>query len=95
MKAFTTGLRTVIYPVNDIEAAKRMYGALWGVEPVTDEPSYVGYQVPAWTWAPTRRRAQGRTVPTGYWHVADLEATMVSLGPQGNVHRPCVATAGE
>jgi hypothetical protein len=33
---------TVIHPVKDLAAAKAVYGALLGAEPIMDEPYYVG-----------------------------------------------------
>ena len=39
------GLRTVIYPSPDLDAAKAWWSALLGVEPYFDEPFYVGYEV--------------------------------------------------
>jgi len=40
-----TGIRTVIYPVEDIAEAKALYQSLLGVEPYVDEPYYVGFRV--------------------------------------------------
>lgn len=39
------GLRTAIYPVTDLVAAKAFYSAVLGVAPYFDEPYYVGYSV--------------------------------------------------
>jgi lactoylglutathione lyase len=39
------GLRTAIYPVPDLDAAKTWYGELFGVKPYFDEPFYVGFDV--------------------------------------------------
>ena len=41
----TTGMQTVIYPVRNLSAAKALFGALLGADPIMDEPYYVGYQV--------------------------------------------------
>ena len=38
-------IKTVLYPVKDLTAAKAVFGALLGTDPVADEPYYVGYQV--------------------------------------------------
>ena len=40
----TTGLKTVVYPVRDLGAAKPVYAALLG-QPHTDMPYYVGFNV--------------------------------------------------
>lgn len=39
------GLRTAIYPVADLEAAKRWYARVLGQEPYFDQPFYVGFSV--------------------------------------------------
>ena len=39
------GIQTVIYPVNDLAAAKARFAALLGVEPYADWPYYVGFKV--------------------------------------------------
>lgn len=41
----TEGIQTVVYPVNDLAAAKARFTALLGVEPYADTPYYVGYKV--------------------------------------------------
>jgi catechol 2,3-dioxygenase-like lactoylglutathione lyase family enzyme len=38
------GLRTVIYSVKDIAAAKALYSRLLGTDPYSDEPYYVGFR---------------------------------------------------
>jgi len=39
------GLRTVIYPVNELAAAKQWYAQVLGCPPYFDEPFYVGFNV--------------------------------------------------
>ena len=39
------GLRTTIYKVGDIDAAKRWYAEAFQVDPYFDEPFYVGFNV--------------------------------------------------
>ena len=39
------GLRTVIYPSPDLDAAKAWWTGYLGIEPYFDEPFYVGYSV--------------------------------------------------
>jgi predicted enzyme related to lactoylglutathione lyase len=38
------GAKTIICPVTDLTQAKRLYGALLGVEPYVDMPYYVGFR---------------------------------------------------
>jgi predicted enzyme related to lactoylglutathione lyase len=79
----TTGLKTVVYPVADLAAAKAVYTALLG-EPHTDQPYYVGYRVhDQEVGLNPQGRAQGLTGATGYWHVADVEAAVRELVDAG------------
>lgn len=39
------GLRTDIYPAPDLEAAKKWWTALLGIDPYFDQPFYVGYSL--------------------------------------------------
>ena len=41
------GLRTAIYPVTDLEAARNWYTQLLGHPPYFDEPCYAGFEVGA------------------------------------------------
>lgn len=76
------GLRTTIYQVTDLAAARRWYSDLFQRTPYFDEPFYVGYNVggfelglhPAEADAPT-----GAGGTTAYWGVTDLAATLANL----------------
>ena len=75
--------KTVLTPVQDVDAAKPAWVALLG-EPTTDTPYYVG-----WTsggqevgLVPGGHR-QGLTGPTPYWHVDDIAATSAALVAAG------------
>ena len=46
-------LANINFPVTDLDAAKKAFGALLGVEPHTDTPYYVGYTVGGNDAAPT------------------------------------------
>ncbi len=85
------GLRTTIYRVEDLEAAKRWYSEVLGFGPYFDEPFYVGFEVggfelgllPGEEGAPT-----GRGGVTAYWGVDDIRATVDRLVELGaTVHR--------
>ncbi len=79
----TSGLKTIIYPVDDLAAAKAIYTALLG-EPHTDQPYYVGYHIDGQeVGLNPRGHAQGLTGATGYWHVADVEAAVRELASAG------------
>jgi predicted enzyme related to lactoylglutathione lyase len=79
----TSGLRTIIYPVDDLAAAKAVYTRLLG-EPHTDQPYYVGYSVgDQEVGLNPQGSAQGLTGATGYWHVADVRAVLADLVEAG------------
>jgi hypothetical protein len=67
--------RTVLTPVQDLDAVKPVWVALLG-EPTTDSPYYVGWTVDGQEvgLVPGGDR-QGLVGPTPYWHVDDIAAT--------------------
>lgn len=80
----TSGMQTVIYPVKDLDQAKRLYTALLGVEPSMDQPYYVGFEVNGQdVGLDPNGRSQGMTGPLGYWHVDDIAATLKQLRDAG------------
>jgi predicted enzyme related to lactoylglutathione lyase len=45
MKNTILGLRTTIYKVNDLDAAKQWYTKAFGTEPYFDEAFYIGFNI--------------------------------------------------
>lgn len=76
----TEGIKTFIYPVTDLAAAKTLYTKLLGVEPDMDEPYYVGYRVGGQDIGldPNGHR-HGSPGPVGYWHVDDIATSLAQL----------------
>ena len=90
------GLRTVIYYVPDLAAAKVWYSAMLEKEPYFDEPFYVGYNVGGFELGlhPGEGVTRGANV-VAYWGVPDAHkafAHITALG--GQVQQP-VADVGE
>lgn len=92
----TRGIKTVLHPVSDLAAAKKVYAALLGVPPQYDDPSYVGFEaggqhiglVPG-------GGPQGMTSPVAYWHVPDLEAKLAEVTAAGaTVKEPAYDVGG-
>ena len=79
------GLRTVIYKVPDLAAAKAWYGRILGIEPYFAEPFYVGFQVGGFELGLDPE--MGDTAPGGgvvpYWGVADADAAYLELVARG------------
>jgi len=71
------GLRTVIYKVTDISAAKAWYAKAFKTEPYFDEPFYTGFNIAGYELGlqpdDTLPEAKGESVAT-YWGVNDIEA---------------------
>ena len=79
------GLRTVIYKVPDLAAAKAWYGRILGIEPYFAEPFYVGFQVGGFELG--LDPDMGSVVPgggvTAYWGVADADAALAEMLARG------------
>jgi predicted enzyme related to lactoylglutathione lyase len=79
------GLRTVIYKVPDLDAAKAFYTRILGIEPYFAEPFYVGFQVGGFELGLDPDVGDAKT-PGGvvaYWGVSDAAEEyrrLVSLG---------------
>ncbi len=80
------GLRTVIYPAPDVDAAKAWWSRLLGLDPYFDEPFYVGYSVAGYELGllPTAPLSEGALT---YWGVADVpSAVETAVGEGATVH---------
>ncbi len=76
------GLRTVIYHVEDLDAAKAWYAEVLGFEPYFDEPFYVGFEVGGYELGlnPNLDEATpGAGGVLAYWGVADADAAFARL----------------
>lgn len=77
------GLRTAIYPVDDLAAAKQWYAQLLGLSPYFDEPFYVGFSVGGFELGLVPDGEAGVAGPQPLWGVADASqvfARLVELG---------------
>jgi predicted enzyme related to lactoylglutathione lyase len=78
--SMTSGMKTIIYPVKNIAAAKELYGKLFGVEPDVDEAYYVGFNVDGQhAGLDPNGHSKGMTGPVGYWHVDDINQSLEAL----------------
>ena len=91
----TSGLKTVIYPVQDLEAAKRVFSALLGAEPAMDEPYYVQFHDAGQEIGlDPHGHAKGMTGPVDYWHVDDIEATFAAMVAAGATEQQGIQGVG-
>ena len=80
----TQGIKTVLHPVSDVDAAKAVYAALLGIPPTTDSPYYVGFEVEGQQIGLVPGGGpQGMTAPVAYWHVPDIEAKLADVTAAG------------
>jgi catechol 2,3-dioxygenase-like lactoylglutathione lyase family enzyme len=88
------GLRTVIYPAPDLDAAKSWWTGYLGFGPYFDEPFYVGYEVGGYELGllPTADPADGALT---YWGVADVVAAVDAAIAEGATEHAPVAEVGE
>src|SRR6478752_9635533 len=76
----TEGIKTVLHPVSDVEAAKAVYTALLGTPPQHDSSYYVGYDVAGQHIGLVPGGGpQNMTSPVAYWHVPDIEARLAEV----------------
>ncbi len=79
----TQGIKTVLHPVSDLEAAKKVYTALLGVEPMADAPYYVGYEAEGQHIGLVPKGGPEMASPVAFWQVGDIEAKLAELTAAG------------
>lgn len=93
----TSGIRTVIYPVQDLAQAKELFGKLLGVAPYTDAAYYVGFKVAdqeiGLSPAPYGHRT-GMSGPISYLHVEDIRASLQLILDAGGTEQEPVKDVG-
>lgn len=73
------GLRTVIYTVSDLAAAKKWYSSVLGKDPYFDQPFYVGYSVGGYELGLVPGGKDHAPGQVAYWGVPDAGKEMESL----------------
>ena len=80
------GLRTVIYPSPDLDAAKAWWSELLGTAPYFDQPFYVGFDVGGYELGLLPDADPGEGALT-YWGVDDVAtAVAASVAAGASVH---------
>ena len=81
------GIRTLIYPVRNVEQTKSLLRIALGAEPYVDAPYYVGFRTDgSEIGLDPNGHKQGMTGPVPYTEVADIGATydaLVAAGAEG------------
>jgi predicted enzyme related to lactoylglutathione lyase len=71
------GVKTIIYPVTDINQAKQLYSVLLGAEPYVDSAYYVGFRVGEQEIGlDPHGHKEGMT---SYFHVNDINKSLQAL----------------
>ena len=92
----TSGLKTIIYPVKDLAAAKALSTELLGAEPYVDQPYYVGFSAAGQdVGLDPNGHGQGMTRPVPYWHVEDIETRLKQLQAAGAEVQQSTTDVGE
>ena len=89
------GLRTVIYPVNDLNKAKDWYSQVLEMKPYFDQPFYVGFRVGGFELG---LLPQGESSTDGsqlLWGVVDIENAFQRLLDLGAQSLEPVSDVGE
>jgi len=76
------GLRTVIYPMDDLQAGKEWYSRVLGFPPYFDEPFYVGFNVGGFELGldpNASAAAPGAGGPLAYWGVENAARELERL----------------
>ena len=88
------GLRTAIYPANDLAAAKEWYARVLGVPPYFDEPFYVGFNVGGFELGLIPDGTPGVAGPQPLWGVTDASQAFYMRGGLGATPLDAVGEVG-
>ena len=88
------GLRTVVYPAPDLDAAKAWWTKVLGIEPYFDEPFFVGFSPGGYELGldPDADPAAGAV---SYWGVPDVDVAYAELLAAGATTRDPVKDVGD
>jgi predicted enzyme related to lactoylglutathione lyase len=91
------GLRTVIYRVRDLVAAKAWYASAFATQPYFDEPFHVGFEIGGYELGLQPAGADlivGTNVRT-YWGVDNIEAAHAHMLAHGASPHEAIQEVGE
>ncbi len=79
------GLRTVIYQVDDLQAAKDWYSLVLDIKPYFDEPFYVGFNVGGFELGldPSDENITKGNNAIAYWGMSDIQIASRKLQELG------------
>ncbi|OEZ98810.1 VOC family protein [Duganella phyllosphaerae] len=91
------GLRTVVYPVDDLAAARDWYARTFETAPYFDEPFYVGFAIGGFELGmiPADKFKAAKAGSMVYWGVDDIEAETDRLVGLGATVHAAIEDVGE
>ncbi len=76
----SSGVKTIIYPVKDLDRAKLIFSALLGASPAVDAPYYVQFEIGDQRLGlDPNGHSRGFPGSVGYWEVEDINARFQEL----------------
>lgn len=89
------GLRTVKYPVSDLEQAKQWFSQVFGYAPYFDQPFYVGFAIAGFELGLVPDGTPGTQGSTVYWGVDDVAAEVARIVGLGATVHEAVQDVGD
>jgi predicted enzyme related to lactoylglutathione lyase len=89
------GLRTVVYPVTDLERGKAWYAQAFGAAPYFDQPFYAGFAIGGFELGLVPDGQPGAAGGKAYWGVDDIAAEVERLAALGAAVVVAVQDVGE
>src|SRR5215471_14235088 len=78
------GVKTIIYPTNDLEKSKALFNKLLGAAPIADSAYYVGWRVEGQdVGLDPNGFKTGMTGPVAFYHVGDIKQMLKTLLDSG------------
>jgi predicted enzyme related to lactoylglutathione lyase len=75
------GPQLIVYPITDVERAKRLFTTLLGTEPYAEAPYYVGYRTEGLEIGLDPNGSSSG--PIAYWETEDIAAKVAELTGAG------------
>lgn len=88
------GLRSLIYPAENLEKSKTWWSQVLGIDPYFDQPFYVGFNIGGFELGlnPGASKENG---PVTYWGVDDIEIVVAHFVENGANIVSAIADVGE
>lgn len=89
------GLRTVKYPVADLDRAKAWFSEVFGQAPYFDQPFYVGFAIGGFELGLVPDGVPGTAGAVVYWGVDDIAAEVARIVKLGATEHAAIQDVGE